>query len=414
MPGGPQRRRWSGPSVLAVLPVLAPGMARQTAHLLWAGAFFLLTAILLFRFDDPRIVELIVVLQVSVLLLLSISVVSGRRKSILAFLATFVLAFASLEFVFPLLLHLTRTQDRAAAGQASLGEPLFLLFFGVGIREELVKAVPVFLMAALVRWPRVPRLLTVRDSIDGALIGAGAGVSFTLRETLGEYVPRLMALVAGHGGGVEAQGYYGLTLTLARVISSAGGHVAWSGFFGYTIGLALTYPPHRRPLTLLTGLIMAALLHALWDDFAGSAVVGMAVALVSYALLITAVVSARQRAAAALPTAAATPTPAPTPTPTRSGTLCLHVGANRYSLTPGMVLTASELPGLQPGGPGPVVASVQLNPAAPEVLGLRNESLQSWNVRPAGQAEIALPTGRTIRITPGLSVSFGATIGLVG
>jgi RsiW-degrading membrane proteinase PrsW (M82 family) len=405
VPGGPQRQRWAGPSVLAVLPMLAPGARREITPLLWVGGFFLLTALALLWVDSPLLVELIVALQVSVILLLSISVVSGRRKPIWSFVATFVLTALSLLLVFPVLVHLTVWPD--PLGQSSLGTPLLKLFFGVGIREELVKSVPVFVMLALARWPRVPRSLTVRDSIDGVLIGAAAGVSFTLIETLGQYVPHTMALVESHGGDVAAQGYVGLTLTLARVISSAGGHVAWSGFFGYSIGLARTYPPYRRPLTLLTGLVVAALLHALWDDFNSEAVYVL-IALVSYALLISVVVGGRQRAAAATAPLVAAPAPVP------SSGLGLHVGANRYALTAGMVLTGAELPGLKPSGSGPVVASVQPNPSTPQILGLRNESGQTWSVRPAGQAEVQLPTGRTVRLTAGLSIRFGATIGLVG
>jgi len=401
MPGGPQRQRWRGPSILVALPFLAPGMVRQAAPLLWIGGLFLFGVLGLFTARDPAAVQLIVAVQISLLLLLLISVASGRRKSIMSFAGAFVIEIIAMATILQLMIS-NMFDDEPYLGQSSLGLPLLRLIFGVGIREELIKALPVFLMAALAGWSRAPRWLVVRDPVDGLLIGAASGVAFTLVETLRYYVPDIMREAAYAGAGVETQGYYGLTLLLPRVLSSIGGHVAWSGFFGYMIGLARAYPPQRRPLTLLIGLAVAAVLHALWDDFGDITRDGpqlFLIAMVSYALLVTAVLSARQRAAGGVVAAAG---------------LWLNIGAKRYNLAPGTVLTVTDLPGLQPQAPGFVVASVQRNSTSPGVLGLRNDSRQTWDARPVNRPATTVPTGRTVRLTPGLTLRFGATNGNVG
>ncbi|MDQ2686807.1 MAG: PrsW family glutamic-type intramembrane protease [Armatimonadota bacterium] len=189
-------------------------------------------------------------------------------------------------------------------GTATPGEffPFALIheFFGPGLREEFVKAIPVFLMLAWGRKAASPRRerVGVWEPLDGILLACASALGFTLIETLGQYVPGQVHDIAqklGEGAGQAM----GLELLIPRILGTISGHMAYSGYFGYFIGLSVLKPKHRWKI-LGIGYLSAAGLHALWDATCNSAPGLLAPLLlcffgvVSYAFLMAAILKARQ------------------------------------------------------------------------------------------------------------------------
>ncbi|MBE9096274.1 PrsW family glutamic-type intramembrane protease [Tychonema sp. LEGE 07203] len=171
---------------------------------------------------------------------------------------------------------------------------LIRMFFGAGLMEELLKALPVLgamLLGNLLKNPWRDRI-GVWEPLDGILLGSASAVGFTLLETLGQYVPNIIQNITLQAG-PEAGQLVGLQLLIPRILGSAAGHMAYSGYLGYFIGLS-ALKPRKRWQILGVGYFSASALHALWN--ASGAVSVMLLALVgvlSYAFLVAAILKAR-------------------------------------------------------------------------------------------------------------------------
>ncbi len=186
----------------------------------------------------------------------------------------------------------------ALSQSASFPVLLITYFFGAGLLEELLKALPIFGALWLGRLfpPPSQSRIGVTEPLDGILLGSASAVGFTLVETLGQYVPKVAASVASMQAG-EAGQYAGqlagLELLIPRILGEIAGHMAYSGYFGYFIGLSVLKPRQRWSI-LAIGYLTAAALHAFWDATASLSIYFLVlVGIASYAFLTAAVLKAR-------------------------------------------------------------------------------------------------------------------------
>jgi RsiW-degrading membrane proteinase PrsW (M82 family) len=168
------------------------------------------------------------------------------------------------------------------------------MFFGAGLMEELLKAIPVLLAYFVGTKLQSPwrQRIGVWEPLDGILLGTASAVGFTLLETLEQYVPGVAVDAALHAGTDYGQ-LVGLQLLIPRILGSISGHMAYSGYLGYFIGLSVLKPA-RRWRILGVGYLTAATLHALWNTTGTINLLVLAlVGVISYAFLAAAILKAR-------------------------------------------------------------------------------------------------------------------------
>ncbi|MFH7025351.1 MAG: PrsW family glutamic-type intramembrane protease [Heteroscytonema crispum UTEX LB 1556] len=173
-------------------------------------------------------------------------------------------------------------------------ELLVRMFFGAGLMEELLKALPVIAIYFIARNLPSPwrERIGIWEPLDGILLGTASAVGFTLLETLGQYVPEITLRIAEQSGS-QAGELAGLQLLIPRILGSVSGHMAYSGYLGYFIGLAVLKP--RRSWQILSvGYLTASGLHALWNATGAlNALLLVLVGVLSYAFLMAAILKAR-------------------------------------------------------------------------------------------------------------------------
>lgn len=324
------------------------------------------------------------------------------------------------------------------------------MFFGAGLCEELLKAVPILLGAWLTmqalkkpEWRDKGwfKLLHVRGPLDGVVMGAFAGAAFIFLETAFQYVPnelKRIAQIADYGSGVAA----GLMLLIPRVIGGAS-HIAYSMIFGYFIGLAVIRPAKKWQL-LGIGWLASALVHGLWNS------VGQIHPLLYYVMsavgtifAVAALLKARQIhasqfggntetmgsivvdrppakpapvPASAAPVAPASPQAAPAATPAAAPRaradnrpLVLDIEGLTIPLRGGGSLDLGGEPALGGRGSG-VRGQIVPHPTKANVLGLKNTGDTAWTARLRDGSQQMIETGQNIRLAAGVQIDFGGAL----
>jgi RsiW-degrading membrane proteinase PrsW (M82 family) len=284
------------------------------------------------------------------------------------------------------------------------------MFFGAGLLEELLKAVPVFAFYFIGTQLRSPwrERVGVWEPLDGILLGAASAAGFTFLETMFQYVPEIAAKVAQQAG--AGAGYFvGLQLLIPRIIGSVCGHMAYSGYLGYFIGLSVLKPESRWQI-LGVGYLTASALHALWN--ASSAIgVGFSVLVggASYVFLSAAILKARQLS----PTRAqnfATQVIGAGAAP--QARFSLQVAGRTIPLYLGTTLREADVPGVKPqAGSGPV-AEVNCNPNDATIMGLKNLSSGAWTVTTNSRVN-TVQSGQSARLAIGTKIDFGSADGKI-
>lgn len=122
--------------------------------------------------------------------------------------------------------------------------------FGVGLTEEFVKMVPLLFLLRRSREPMLPQTLVYYGLMSGIAFGVFEGVQYQTTVN------------------VQADYTTAFVLNIARLTSLPFLHALWGGICGYFVGFANLYPLYRKSLYLLA-LAVPAVLHGLYDSFAG-------------------------------------------------------------------------------------------------------------------------------------------------
>jgi RsiW-degrading membrane proteinase PrsW (M82 family) len=132
--------------------------------------------------------------------------------------------------------------------------------YGVGLAEELTKALPVLGLAIVLKARKIK--LDVRMWMFLATL---SGLFFGVYEASTVYVPHDLEAV-------NATTVFGVPELLERIFVDSLQHALWAGIAGFFIGLGINYRRQRYPLWLL-GLAIPAVLHGL-NDWSLSGVFG--------------------------------------------------------------------------------------------------------------------------------------------
>lgn len=159
--------------------------------------------------------------------------------------------------------------------------------FGVGIREELCKALPLLLLALFTS--------RLRNPTSGLVLGMMSGIGFAGAENV-YYVYQTLdqALTAMKETGRAGYLVMPVYNNVVRMAITPFLHGCFSAIFGYFIALATSATGRRRPVFLLLGLGLSSFLHGLYDTVVGaSALVGVVIQVITFFLVMTYILKAR-------------------------------------------------------------------------------------------------------------------------
>ena len=175
----------------------------------------------------------------------------GRITKLIGWLAVGIIAT-----VLVLLPTLTLPWEDALDKTGALGNVLPWIY-GVGFAEEVTKALPILIVALLLRWVWKITL----DVRVWMFLGTIAGLTFGVRESV-LYTSSYFR-EATHK--IGAQHDIPLILSFAqRVFVDGFQHAVWAGIAAFFIGMGVNYRRRRIPL-ILFGITLPAVLHGLND-----------------------------------------------------------------------------------------------------------------------------------------------------
>jgi RsiW-degrading membrane proteinase PrsW (M82 family) len=158
--------------------------------------------------------------------------------------------------------------------------------FGVGVREELCKAVPLVALAVL--WAGM------KNPVNGLVLGMMSGVGFAASENVYYVLVTLNnAIAETRRSGDFSSFVVPVFNNVVRMMTGPFGHGCYTGIFGYFISLAAADRARRVPL-FLVGLAVASVVHGSYDAFVElSVLLGVAVKAFAFFLLMTYFLKAR-------------------------------------------------------------------------------------------------------------------------
>ncbi len=158
--------------------------------------------------------------------------------------------------------------------------------FGVGVREEMTKALPLLALSFFGSRMKKP--------IDGLVLGLMSGIGFAGAENV-YYVYQTLELSMAGWKETGQAGYLVVPIynNVVRMAMTPFLHGCFAAIFGYFIALSAA-DPRRRPVFLLLGLALSATLHGVYDTFvAVSPLFGVLIQTATFFLVMTYILKAR-------------------------------------------------------------------------------------------------------------------------
>lgn len=283
-----------------LFPIISTGRQLGQKAYLYPAIFTIVCVVLMFlTIGDSQAFNFLTAVYISVAAYYFIYRLCGKRKPwwVLlgsGFFTIVILSSPILNLFIIVFRHILPGNILVEPDEVGFLSLLVRMFFGAGLMEELLKALPVF--AALFLGRLLPyrwqQKIGVIEPLDAILLATASAVGFTLLETLGQYVPIVVYNASIQAGENVAQ-LQGLQLLIPRVLGMVCGHMAYSGYFGYFIGLS-ALRGRNSCFILGIGYLTSAFIHALWNA-AGllSVVMLVIVGVLSYAFLAAAILKAR-------------------------------------------------------------------------------------------------------------------------
>jgi RsiW-degrading membrane proteinase PrsW (M82 family) len=143
------------------------------------------------------------------------------------------------------------------------GKPLsFFGAIGVGVNEEITKALPILLAALLLLKFRSTKL----DVRMWMFLGTIVGLAFGVTEQAGYTLQDIQAITSAQA---NSEAIVEVLAFAERVFVDGFQHALWAGVSAFFIGIAVNYPRRRYQLIAL-GIGVPAVLHGLYDWSAGA------------------------------------------------------------------------------------------------------------------------------------------------
>ncbi|MBQ0016419.1 MAG: PrsW family intramembrane metalloprotease [Bacteroidales bacterium] len=144
---------------------------------------------------------------------------------------------------------------------------LLYYVFAVGVTEEIVKAIPIWIVLSKAKEPMIPQTMVFYGLMSGIAFGVFEGVQYQM------------------GVNVELDYTGAFFMNIARLTCLPFLHAIWCGIAGYFSAFAHLYPKYRKGLYCLA-IAIPALLHGVYDTFGGG-LIGVLVSFVGVVLLMT-------------------------------------------------------------------------------------------------------------------------------
>ncbi|MBQ3635450.1 MAG: PrsW family intramembrane metalloprotease [Bacteroidales bacterium] len=140
-------------------------------------------------------------------------------------------------------------------GSGFLLGKLVYFVLGVGLTEELAKALPLILILRRTKEPLIPQTMVFYGLVSGIAFGVFEGVQYQLQ------VNRELDYAAS------------FMWNIARLTSLPFIHALWAATAGYFLSFAYLYPLYRRSLYILA-ILVPAVLHGVYDTACSYPVLG--------------------------------------------------------------------------------------------------------------------------------------------
>ena len=137
---------------------------------------------------------------------------------------------------------------------------------GVGMTEELVKAVPLLIILHKAKEPLIPQTIVFYGLISGIAFGVYEGVEYQMTFN------------------AEQEYTVAFFLNILRLTSLPFLHACWCGIAGYFLSFANLYPRYRHGLYALA-LAVPALIHGLYDSVSGVPIISLFMVFIGLMLL---------------------------------------------------------------------------------------------------------------------------------